>query len=251
VTVETRIIAALIVEDEPLARTRLRRLLETHPDVHVVGEASSVHEALALIAAHDPDLLFLDIHMPEETGLDLLRNFPAAKQPVVVFTTSHAEYALSAFNFNAADYLLKPFDADRLARAVERARRLLAGELSAVPARRGSAHRERFAVRARNETVFIKSAQIDWISAEGNYSRLHCGRESYLIRETLQSLEDALDVSAFLRIHRSSIVNIDKIRKLVTTADGALALVLTTGDAIPLGPSYRARLDTILGTTPR
>jgi two-component system, LytTR family, response regulator len=239
---------ALIVDDEPPARSRLRLLLSSQPEVDVVGEAGSAREAMDLIEEHRPDLLFLDVEMPEETGLDLLRTFSADNHPVVVFTTAHAQYALSAFNFNTADYLVKPFDLDRLSRAVERARRLVTGELRSVPARRGTRpRRERIAVRARDEILFIKAAQIDWISAEGNYARLHCGGTSYQLRESMQSLEDALDASTFIRVHRSAIVNIDRIRKLIATVDASPAIVLASGETVPLGPSYRARLEEVLG----
>ncbi|HYI12143.1 MAG TPA: LytTR family DNA-binding domain-containing protein [Thermoanaerobaculia bacterium] len=239
---------AMIVDDEPPARTRLRLLLASQPEVDVVAEAGSVSEALELIGQHHPNLLFLDVEMPEETGLDLLRTFPAASQPVVVFTTAHVEYALSAFNFNTADYLVKPFDLDRLSRAVERARRLVTGELRSVPPRRGTRpRRERIAVRAREEILFIKASQIDWISAEGNYARLHCGTASYQLRESMQSLEDGLDASTFIRVHRSAIVNIDRIRKLIAAIDGSPSIVLASGETVPLGPSYRARLEDVLG----
>jgi two-component system LytT family response regulator len=238
---------ALIVDDEPPARLRLRRLLDEHTEVDIVAEAGSAREAAALIEEHHPDVLFLDVAMPEESGLDLLRSLASVKQPVVVFTTAHTDHALSAFNFNTADYLVKPFDADRLTRAVDRARRLASGELRAIPPRRTTRHRERIAIRVRGEILFIKATQIEWISAEGNYARLHCGNASYQLRETLQGLEEGLDQSAFIRVHRSAIVNVDRIRKLVTSVDGSPSIVLSSGDLVPLGPTYRTRLEELLG----
>ena len=237
---------ALVVEDEPLARERLRTLLSLDPGVAVVGEADNARAALLLLEQLRPDLLFLDIEMPEETGLGLLQRLDPAQRPVVVFTTAHPEYAVDAFDVNAADYLVKPIDAEHVSRSLDRARRLIAGGRVA-PRGRGAHPRERFAVRTRGEIVFIKAAQIDWISAEGNYSRLHSGEQSYLMRESLQSIESSLDPSTFIRVHRSAIVNLDRVRKLATSPDGNSSIVLSTGDAVPLGPSYRGRLEEIFG----
>jgi len=238
---------ALIIDDEPPARSRLRLLLGSQAEVDIVAEAGTAREAATLIEEHQPDVLFLDVEMPEENGLDLLRSLPSHQQPVVVFTTAHADHALNAFNFNTADYLVKPFDVDRVTRAVERARKLATGELRSVPPRRGTRHRERLAVRARGEILFIKTSLIDWISAEGNYARLHCGTVSYQLRESMQNLEDSLEASTFIRVHRSAIVNVDRIRKLVASVDGSSSIVLASGEAVPLGPTYRARLEGVLG----
>ena len=236
----------LVVEDEPLARERLRALLGLDPGVAVVGEADNARAALLLLEQLRPDLLFLDIEMPEENGLDLLAHLDPAQRPVVVFTTAHPQYAVDAFDINAADYLVKPLDADRVSRALERARRRIAGGRTAAR-ERTAAPRERFAVRTRGEIIFIKAAQIDWISAEGNYARLHAGEVSYLMRESLQSIEGSLDPATFIRVHRSAIVNLDRVRKLATSPDGNSVIVLSTGDAVALGPSYRVRLDEIFG----
>lgn len=237
---------ALVVEDEPLARERLRALLTGDPEVSVVGEADNTRAAATLLEQLRPDLLFLDVEMPEESGFDLLRNLDPANRPVIIFTTAHPQYALDAFDVNAADYLIKPLDAERVMRAVERARRLIAGGRFAAR-QRSTPLRERFAVRNRGEIVFIKAAQIDWISAEGNYARLHAAEHSYLLRESLQNIEASLDSSTFIRVHRSAIVNLDRVRKLATTPDGTSAIVLSTGDKVPLGPSYRVRLEEIFG----
>jgi two-component system LytT family response regulator len=237
---------ALVVEDEPLARERLRALIAADAGASVVGEADNSRTAATLIAQLRPDLVFLDVEMPEESGLELLRRLEPSERPVVVFTTAHPQYALEAFEVNAADYLVKPLDAERVGRALERARRLIAGGRAAAKQRTGPA-RERFAVRTRGEIVFIKAAQIDWISAEGNYARLHAAEHSYLIRESLQNIEASLDPATFIRVHRSAIVNLDRVRKLATSPDGATAIVLSTGDKVPLGPSYRVRLEEIFG----
>lgn len=240
---------ALIVEDEPLARSRLSFLLQPHADIEVVGQSDNVTEAVRLVEAQQPDLLFLDIEMPQSNGFDLLHAINREVKPVVIFTTAHAEFALKAFEVSAADYLVKPFDQERLTRALERARRLLdsgtpAEEVHRPPA---SGHRERFAVRARGEIVFVKATNIDWISAEGNYARLHAGDVTYLVRESMQHLEETLDASLFTRVHRSAIVNLDRVRKLVSTPDGSYSIVLATGAAVPLGASYRWKLEQVLG----
>ena len=244
-------IRALIVEDEPLARTRLRRLLESHPDVEIVAECSGVREALDVIGEVRPDLLFVDVQMPQESGFDLLHALGDDRQPVIIVTTAHSEYALEAFEADVADYLVKPFGNDRLTRALERARRLLAGgrgpAATTAPRRAAEQRRERFAVRARGEIIFVKASQIDWISSEGNYSRLHCGEASYLLRESMQSLDESLDPATFVRVHRSAIVNIDRVKKLVAGGDSAFSITLATGATVPLGPSYRGRLEQLVG----
>ncbi|HEX2123452.1 MAG TPA: LytTR family DNA-binding domain-containing protein [Thermoanaerobaculia bacterium] len=240
------ILRALIVEDEPLARARLRALLGGESGVAVIGEADNTRAAAELVGQLQPDLLFLDIQLPEETGIELLRTLEANARPVVIFTTAHPQYALEAFDVSAADYLVKPLDQERVARAVERARRYIAGVRAAVQPQR-AAHRERFAVRTRGEIGFVKACEIDWISAEGNYARLHVGKVSYLLRESMQSMESALDPTTFIRVHRSAIVNLDRVLKLVPSADGTPCIVLVSGVSVPLGPTYRGRLEEVLG----
>lgn len=237
---------AIIVEDEPLARARLRALLAPDQTVVVVAEADNARTGAELIRQLQPDVLFLDIHMPEISGLDLARSIEPGTRPAVVFITAHPEYALDAFDTNAADYLVKPLDGERVARALERVRRFIAGG-SAAAQTRHVPRRTRFAVRTRGEIVFVKVSQIDWIAAEGNYVRLHAGEASYLLRESMQSMEDALDPVTFIRVHRSAIVNLDRVRKLVTTPDGSAGIVLSTGATVPLGPTYRIRLEDALG----
>jgi two-component system LytT family response regulator len=237
---------ALIIEDEPLARTRLRSLLASDENAVVIGEADNARDAAELVQHLRPDLVFLDIEMPEENGLELLRSLEPADRPAVIFTTAHPQYALEAFDLSAADYLVKPLDAERVSRAVERAMRFIAGGRTAARPRTAPP-RERFAVRTRGEIIFVKASAIDWISAEGNYVRLHANELSYLLRESMQSVEESMDTSTFIRVHRSAIVNLDRVRKLVTSADGTPMIVLSTSDTIPLGPSYRGRLEEALG----
>jgi two-component system LytT family response regulator len=235
---------ALIVEDEPLARARLRSILGDEQGVAIVAEADNARTAAELVDQLRPDLIFLDIGLPEGNGFDLLRGMQPESRPAVIITTAHPQHALDAFEVSAADYLVKPLDRERVGRAVERARRLIGGGRTVpVPGPR----RGRFAVRNQGEIVFVKMSQIDWVSAEGNYSRLHSGELSYPVRRPLQSVEESLDPSTFLRVHRSAIVNLDRVRKLVLSPDGTASIVLSTGAAVPLGPSYRDRLEEALG----
>ncbi|HEX7152160.1 MAG TPA: LytTR family DNA-binding domain-containing protein [Thermoanaerobaculia bacterium] len=249
-------IRALIVEDEPLARSRLRMLLESHEDVELVGESASAQEAAQLFDRETVDLLFLDIQMPQGSGFDLLHVLGEERRPVVIFTTAHAEFALEAFDVSAADYLVKPFDQVRLSRALDRARALMSnggnGASGAVVTAalingRPLQRRDRFAVRARGEIVFLKANTVDWIGAEGNYSRLYSGESSYLLRESMQKLDETLDPSVFIRVHRSAIINLDRVKKLIAAPDGSYSIVLSTGASVPLGPSFRPRLETVLG----
>jgi two-component system LytT family response regulator len=236
---------AIVIDDEPLARERLRALIAADPDVAIVAEADNAHAAATLVRQLTPDIIFLDIEMPGPNGLDFLRELGGTTLPTVIFTTAHAEYALDAFGVNAADYLVKPLDEQRVKRAIERAKRLIAG--GRVAASRTVTIRSRLAVRHREEIIFIKVDEVDWIAAEGNYARVHSGETSYLIRETLQRLEASLDPSTFVRVHRSAIVNIDRVRKLATSTERAAEIVLSTGATVPLGPSYRTRLEEIFG----
>lgn len=239
------VLRAVIVEDEPLALARLSRLLQRHPDVTVAGEAGNVPDAMTLIQTHVPDLLFLDIEMPRGNGFELLHALEREPRPVVIFTTAHPEFAHQAFEVNAADYLVKPFDDERLTRALERARRLLAAPVkhTAAPAR----HRERYAVRVRGEIVLVNVADVEWVSAEGNYARLHAGEKSYLIRDSMQRLEETLEPTLFARVHRSAIVNLARVKKLVLERDGSYEIVLESGATVPVGATYRSRVEQFVG----
>ncbi len=237
-------IRTLIVDDEPLARSRIRTMLATHHDIEVVAECGSATEAAALLESEPAALLLLDVEMPGTSGFDFLRSMHADSPPAIVFVTAHEEFALDAFEANAVDYLVKPFSPERLDRALWRARRFVEGRGAARPPRRS---RERFAVRIRNEVVFVKVSSIDWIAAAGNYVRLYYDSESHLLRESMQNIAAELDPSVFLRVHRSAIVNIERVRKLVPAADGSLTIVLQNATAIPLGPTYRAALEEALG----
>lgn len=239
-------IRTLIVDDEPLARSRVRSMLAAHSDIEVVAECGSAVETAALLRDEAASLLLLDIEMPGACGFDVLHAIEAEKRPAIVFVTAHEEFALDAFEANAVDYLVKPFSQERLDRALWRVRRFVEGRGAVRPAS-ARRWRERFGVRFRGEVIFVKVSSIDWIGAEGNYVRLYAGAESHLVRESMQSVVAELDPAVFLRVHRSAIVNIERVRKLVPAADGSVQIVLQTGTTIPLGPSYRTALEEALG----
>lgn len=242
-------IRVLIVDDEPLARKRVRLMLAHHSDIEVVAECSTGREAVEVAAVEHPSLLFADVEMPDVNGFEMLAAFPGTDATAVVYFTAHTEFALQAFEANAVDYLVKPCSQERFDRAVHRARRFLgeAATMSHVVSPDWTRHRERFAVRLRGQVLFVKATSIDWIEAESNYARLHIGDQSYLIRESLQSLEGVLDPALFVRVHRSAIVNIERVRRLIPGTDGSYSIVLVTEARVPLGPTFRERLENVLG----
>ncbi|HEX6086566.1 MAG TPA: LytTR family DNA-binding domain-containing protein [Thermoanaerobaculia bacterium] len=237
-------ITALIVDDEQLARRRIRRLLREHGGVVVAGEAASAVEAADLVLATRPDVLFLDLAMPRMSGLELLRTL--SPRPEIIFTTAHSQYAVHAFDENAVDYLLKPVTRDRLARAMVRLRRALSR--TASPATRSELAQlpRRIAVRNRGELLFVNVADIDWIAAEGNYCRIHTKGGSYLVRDLLAGLERRLDPAQFLRVHRSAVVNVERIRKVTGNVDEGHSLVLDDGTIVRVGGSYGEALESVL-----
>ena len=247
-------ITTIIADDEPLARERVRQMLTAHPDITVVGECATAAELLVLVRETAPALLLLDIRLAGGSGLTSLSEIPVSSRPAVIFLTAYPEFAVEAFDLAAADYLVKPFDQKRFDRALDRARRFIQTQSdpqsseaqSSRGARRGRPHRERFAVKRRGEIIFVKAADIDWIRAEGNYSRLRTGKGGHLIRESLQSVADALDPLTFIRVHRSAVVNVERVVKLVSDDDGTY-IVLSSGEKVPMGPSYRARLEELFG----
>jgi two-component system LytT family response regulator len=242
-------IRTLIIDDEPLARSRIRAMLTTHPDIDVVAECSAASEATEVLDNEPAALLLLDIEMPGANGFEILQTTSIESRPAVVFVTAHEEFALDAFEANAVDYLVKPFSQERLDRALWRVRRFIEGKGGARPIGNAAARRwrERFGVRVRGEVVFMKVSSIDWIAAAGNYVRLYAGTESHLLRDSLQNIAGELDPAVFLRVHRSAIVNIERVRKLVPVADGSLSIILQNGTAVPLGPTYRTGLEEALG----
>jgi two-component system LytT family response regulator len=244
----------LIVDDEPLARRRIRRLLRGMPDVSVVGEAADGRAALGAIAAEKPDLVFLDVQMPELDGFAVVREAARGGLPAIVFVTAFDQYALRAFEVHAVDYLLKPFTAERLQQALARARerhraqqgrdpRLMAllEEIAARPR-----YLERLPVRAGPRIVLIEAGQIDWVQAADNYVVVHAGGREYLLRETMTRLEQELDPRAFVRIHRSAMTRIDRIGEMQPSVHGDFRVTLKNGTVLTLSRFYRERVERAL-----
>jgi two-component system LytT family response regulator len=251
------------VDDEPLARRNLRLLLENDPEIDIIGEAASGREALALINKHSPDLVFLDIQMPELDGFGVLEKIDAAQLPAIVFVTAFDQYALKAFDFHALDYLLKPFDDARFAKALRRAKlqleqrelkdlsqrlvALLGGREAGLrePAR-ASQYVSRLLIKSGGRVFFLKTEEIDYIRAEDYYVKLQVGRKGHLLRETMNEMEAKLDPEKFLRIHRSTIVNIERIRELQPHFNGEYIVVLHDGSEHKLSRSRREQLQSLL-----
>jgi two-component system LytT family response regulator len=250
-------IRAVIVDDEPLARRRIRSLLAEAGDVEVAAECENGRQAIRAIEASPPDLLFLDIQMPELDGFDVLQAIGVGHVPVVIFVTAYDQFAVRAFEAHALDYLLKPFDDERFEAALQRARTQLrqqqGGDLECrlrallAEARGDRGYLQRLAVPTGQRSVFIRTEQIDWIEAERNYIRLHVGGRSYLLRENLSRIESALDPAVFCRIHRSTLVNINRIQAVESPVRGEYRVVLHDGTKLTSGRSYRANLRAVMG----
>ena len=246
-------IRAMIVDDEPLACERIRMLLAAEPDVEILAECRNGTDALRAIAQLAPDLVFLDVQMPELTGFEVLDRLDPARMPVIVFVTAYDQYALKAFEFSALDYLLKPFDRERFTRALSRARAELDRRKAGVvnqqvlklltELQHKKKHVERLIVRSGGKVVFLRADEIDWIEAAGNYVRLHAAKDEYLYRETMTKLESHLDPDRFARIHRSTIVNVERIKELQPWFRGDYQIVLKDNQKLTLSRSYRVRLN--------
>ncbi len=247
------------MDDEPLARQRLRALLEQEPDIEVIGECADGQEAVAAIRAQAPDLLFLDVQMPKLDGFRVLEMIGPEQMPVTIFVTAYDRYALRAFEVHALDYLLKPFDRKRFQKAVSHARaRLQPEEPRAVDPRlealaegvqSGRRPQERLVIKAGGRVFFLKTDAIDWVEAAGNYVRVHSGGEAHLLRETMNGLENRLDPHKFLRIHRSTIVNVERIQELQPWFHGDYVVILRDGTQLTLSRSYRQKLQEFFGDT--
>ncbi len=250
-------IRAVIVDDEPLARRRIRSLLEEATDVEVISECASGKEAIETIKESRPDLLFLDIQMPEVDGFDVLQAIGVGRVPVVIFVTAYDQFALRAFEAHALDYLLKPFDDERfeaaLQRARERIRQQQGGDLdhrlrTLLDEVRGDRrYLQRLVVPTGHRNVFIRTEEINWIEADRNYIRLHVDGRAHLLRESLSRIESALDPATFCRIHRSTIVNIDRIHTVESLLSGEYLVVLQDGTKLASGRSYRRNLHILMG----
>lgn len=255
-------IRALIVDDEPIARVGLRRELARDPEVEVVGECTNGRDAAAFIRDHTPDLVFLDLQMPELDGFGVVEEVGVERMPTVVFVTAFDEFALKAFELHALDYVLKPFNGERFQKALRRAKeqirqahfgdtnqRLLALIEDARGARRQENYLERIVVKAGGRIFFLSVEEIDWVEAADNYVRLHAGRESHLVQGTMGKLEGKLDPKLFLRIHRSTIINITRIKELQPLFHGEYAIRLTSGKELTSSRTYRDKLQRLLENT--
>lgn len=240
-------IRTLIVDDERLARARLVRLLRKREDVEIVGVACDGDEAVLMIAELRPDLVFLDVQMPGLSGFDVLDAIEidgVERMPVIIFTTAFDQYALRAFQVHAIDYLLKPFDEERLSASLDRAAAMIRGSRTDAGAREfleQMAPPERFVVRTPGRIVFLPLAEVDWIEAAGNYVYVHAGRERHLVRGTLKAIESRFD-ARFARIHRSAIVNLERVRELSPRAHGDCEVVLRGGARLPVSRTFAPRL---------
>jgi len=242
----------LIVDDEPLARQGLRMWLSADADVSAIAEARNGREAVAAIRSAPPDLVFLDVQMPEMDGFAVVEEIGADKMPAVIFVTAHDQHAIHAFEINAIDYLLKPVAEERFQQALARAKsrlesrpgadasRQIIGLLETIVSPRR--HMKRLAVRSAGKTVFVDVAEVDWIEAAENYVQLHCGKTNHLLHVPMNTLEKSLDPELFLRIHRSIIVNVSRIKELQPGVHGDFIVTLKSGVQLQSGRSYNEKL---------
>jgi two-component system LytT family response regulator len=256
---------AIIVDDEPAARRGVRLLLERDSAVEIVGEASGGAEALELIRTARPEIAFLDVQMPGCDGFEVLAQLPPAAVPAVVFVTAYDEHALRAFEVNAVDYLLKPYDDARFSAALHRAKEEVRRRQSdtvnsrltqlldylqqsppAAAAPKDDPAGDRILVKSSGEIFFLKAEEIDWIEAEGDYMKFHVAGRAHLMRETMARLEARLDPKRFIRIHRSTIVNIDRLRKLSPSFAGEYAVILHDGTKLKLSRGYHERISSLM-----
>lgn len=243
-------IQAVLADDEVLARQKLRQLLRAERDVDIVGECATAGETIQLVSAVKPQLLFLDVCMPDMDGFDVIARLSQHKDvglPHVIFTTASDQHALQAFEVRAIDYLLKPFTAERLRSAVKRAREQLEAKeraINADPATSGDAgsYLTRLVFKSGGRILFLPTSELLWIQAEENYVRLCTGTETHLLRHTLGHLETKLDPKIFLRVHRSFIVNLQYVKEVRTLADGEASVILLNGHCIAMSRSYRQRM---------
>jgi len=237
----------LVVDDEPLARRNVILLLRGDPDIGSVSECGSGSEAIETIRQSKPDLLFLDVQMPECGGFDVLEMLGSEVPSAVIFVTAHDHYALRAFEAGALDYLMKPFDDARFARALDRAKRRLA-----QASLRGSQPLQRLVVKNKDQVIFVEVADIDWIDAAGYYACLHVGKDTHILRRSLSDLEQDLGDDRFLRIHRSVILNLDRVHGLERQAGGEYEVILKTKVRLQLSRRFRKRfLERLDGTASR
>jgi two-component system LytT family response regulator len=250
-------IQTIIVDDEPLARKFLREMLRDDPDVDIVAECGSGYEAIRAVKKLKPDLLFLDIQMPELDGFGVLQALELEHVPLVIFVTAYDQYAMRAFEVHALDYLLKPFDDHKFERAMVRAKAQIRGRenkrtdenmLGLLRDLKGrSSYVERIPVKSSDRIILLRTEKIDWIESDDNYVKIHSGKSSHQVRETITNLERQLNPAKFLRIHRSTIVNIESIEALQPSLNGEYRVILNNGAQLTLSRRYRDKARQVLG----
>lgn len=240
----------VLADDEVLARQKLRIFLRDEPDCEVVGECATAAETIELVRAARPDLVFLDIRMPDMDGFDVIDALSAHADftmPRIVFTTAYDQYALRAFEVHAADYLLKPFTPERLRTALERVRTRADSEPPGDAENHSTAtYTTRIVFKSRGRILFLPVSEIRWIAAEENYVRISTGDETHLLRETMAHLERRLDPRSFLRVHRSSIVNLQYVKEVRMDAEGEPGILLVNGQKVPMSRTYRSRIQRLV-----
>jgi two-component system LytT family response regulator len=236
-------IRTLVVDDEPVARARVLSLLRDESDIEVIGECESGPQAISAIETTSPDLVFLDIQMPQMDGLALARTL-GETMPAVVFVTAYDEYALRAFEVHALDYVLKPFSAERFKSALMHARQHLSQRRAGAPE---PERRDRLVIKSSGRIYFVRTLEIDWCEAAGNYVRLHVGPQTHLVRGTMGYIEAQLDPKQFVRVHRSTIINVDRIQELRSSFNGEYIILLNDKTRLTLSRGYRDGLQTKLG----
>jgi two-component system LytT family response regulator len=255
-------IRVLVVDDEPLAREKIREMVRRDSEVEIVGECASGAEAVEAVRELRPDLLLLDVQMPELGGFEVLETLNGDHPPAVIFVTAYDQYAVRAFEVHALDYLLKPFDRERFGAAMARAKEHLrglgrggggGGQLDRrildllEEMRAEKRYAERLVVKDAGRVFFLETDEIEWVEAEGNYINVHASKKSHLLRETISGLEAQLDPRKFVRIHRSAIVNIASVRELQPWTHGEYHVILRDGTRLTLSRNYRENLRNVLG----
>ena len=250
----------VVADDEPLARQKLRILLNEESGINVVAECANGGEAIRALRDYRPDLLFLDVQMPDMDGFEVLKAFSEDEMPLVIFTTAYDQYALKAFEAHALDYLLKPFDQERLHHAIERARNALMQAGDPALTKRLMAFlsggkpepqaERRLVIKAGGRVVFLDASEIEWVEAAGNYVRMHTGKESYILRGSIGRLAEKLDPDQFVRIHRSTLVNVNSIRELQPCNSGEFMVILRNGKELSCSRGYRSGLQSLIENAP-
>ncbi len=256
---ERKTIRVCVIDDEPIACRKIQRLLKEDPEIEIVGVFHNGEDASDAIQDLQPDLVFLDIQMPVMDGFDLLDSLEPEKIPHVIFATAYDQYAIQAFEVHALDYLLKPFDRKRFQEALKRGKLQIHQERELIHRNRMKAflkemnnrpsYLERLVIKDSGKIFFLRTEEIDWIEAHGRYELVHAGQESHLVREGMNKLESELDPNKFVRIHRSTIVNIDRIEHLQPLFHSDFRVILRNGTELTISRRYRDKMERLLGKT--